>query len=137
MVPFFTTTLCISFTALLLLVGIKRWELSTGRVVGAGVRPHVRRFLHSISVWIEHILPTLVRMYSKIIWRNFLQSIHKVTAFVVVKTEHALEHTLHTLRHTTDIRRGKGEKPSLFLREVSEHKRKLLLSQRATPLQKE
>ena len=129
MVLFFIVTLLVSCVGLMLLLGIKRWELTTGQVLGANVRPHISGFFHTISVWVEQILPTLVRMYSRLVWKKLQRTVHLSTALVVVRTEHTLERFLHTLRHTTDVRRGMDEKPSLFLREVSEHKRKLLRAQ--------
>ena len=130
MVLFFTATLLISCFALVLLLSIKRWELTTGRVMGSSLRPHISGFFHTVSLWVEHILPTLVKMYTRGIWQGLQRTAHWITAHVVVRTEHTLERFLHTLRHTTDPRRGMNEKPSLFLREVSEHKRKLLHAQR-------
>ncbi len=124
MVLFFTSTLLISALALVLLLCVKRWELNTGRVVGTAVRPSIGRFFCSVSLWVERIIPTLVRVYSKRLWYSSRSFIHKVTALVVVRIEHALEKTLHALRHTTDVRQGGGA-ASPFLREVSEHKRKL------------
>ena len=130
MVTFFITTLVLSCLGLTSLVGLKRYEMNTGRVVGSNVRPQVSRFFHAISLWVERILPTLVRMYSRILTRAFLSSVYRVTAHAVVRVEQWLERALHALRHTTDVRRGMGE-ASAFLREVSEHKRKLLRAQRA------
>jgi len=131
MVLFFTATLLISCVALVLLLALKQWELSTGRIVGsAWIRPQLSRYFHAMSVWIERIIPTLVRMYSKILWRAMLRKVHRITALVVMRAERILEKTLHTLRHTTDVRKGMGE-ASIFLREVSEHKRKLLRAQRS------
>ena len=128
MITFFTTTLIFSCLGLASLIGLKRYELTTGRVVGSALRPRYGRFFQTISLWIERILPTLVRMYGKLITRAFLRSIYRVSAHAVVRVERTLERTLHTLRHTTDVRRGMGE-ASAFLREVSEHKRKLLRAQ--------
>jgi len=129
MVPFFTATLLLSCFALAALIGVKRWELTTGRVIGAGVRLRAHTFFFMLSLWVERILPTLVRMYAKLAWRASLRYLHVVVALVVLHTERLLEKVLHTLRHTTDVRRGMGE-ASAFLREVSEHKRKLLRGQR-------
>ena len=133
MVLFWTGTLIFSCCALSCLIWLKRWEMSSGRVVGARVRPHINRFFHTVSLWVERILPTLVRMYVKIAWRKALRYIHKTTAVGVVRVERSLERTLHTLKHTTDVRRGMGE-ASVFLREVSEHKRKLLKTETTTPV---
>ena len=119
MITFFIGSLVFSCTGIVLLLTLKRYEMTTGRVMGSGLRPRVSNFFHMISLWIERILPTLVRMYSKILTRAFLSSVHKVTALAVVRVEHTLERTLHTLRHTTDVRRGMSE-ASVFLREVSE-----------------
>ncbi len=133
MVLFFTTTLLVSCAGLVLLLSIKRWELNSGRIVGSRIRPWTQRLSHGISLWFERILPKLVQMYTKLAWQSILTSIHKVTARIVVGVEVKLEKTLHTLRHTTETRRGVQEEPSVFLREVSEHKRKLLQAQRGRP----
>lgn len=130
MVTFFIGTLIFSSVGLLSLIGLKRYELTTGRIVGAQVRPWVSRFFQGVSLWVERILPTLVRMYGKFITRAFLRSVYRVTAHAVLRVEQGLERALQALRHTTDVRRGMGE-ASAFLREVSEHKRKLLRAQGA------
>ncbi len=131
MVTFFTSTLMLSCVGLMLLIGLKRYELTTGRVVGMRVRPPVSRFFQTVSLWVERILPAIVRMYGKLITRAFLRSIYLVSAHALVRVEEWLERLLHALRHTTDVRRGMGE-ASAFLREVSEHKRKLLRAQGTT-----
>ena len=125
MVLFFTSTLITSAVALVLLLSIKRYELNTGRVLGASLRPYSGRFFHAVSLWVERIIPTLARIYSKRIWNTTLGTIHRLTALVVVRVEGTLERTLHTLRHTTNVRHTSSD-ASPFLREVSEHKRKLL-----------
>ena len=130
MVTFLIGTLVLSSVGLVTLISIKRYELTTGRVVGAMFRPRASRFFQGISLWIERILPTLVRMYGKLLTRAFLRSVYRVTAHAVLNIERWLERSLYMLRHTTDVRRGMGE-ASAFLREVSEHKRKLLRAQGA------
>ena len=128
MVEFFTATLLLSCVVLVLLLAIKRWELTTGRILGAGFRPHMHLFFHTVSLWIEHILPTLVRVYAKLAWKATLRFVHKITALGVLYVERTLERILRVLQHSTDVKRGMGE-ASVFLREVSEHKRKLLRTQ--------
>lgn len=99
-------------------------------MLGRRVRPTANRFFHVVLLWIERIIPTLARIYTRRAVRSSLTFAHRGTARLVVKTEKGLERTLHTLRHTTDVRRGMGE-ASLFLREVAEHKKKLLRTQSA------
>ncbi len=128
MVEIFTATLITSIVGLVLLLSIKHWELKTGSMVGRNVRPSINRFFHVVLLWSERIIPTLIRIYSRRALRSSLSFAHRGTARLVVKAEKGLEKTLHTLRHSTDVRRGMGE-ASFFLREVAEHKKQLLRTQ--------
>lgn len=131
MVLVLTSTLLFSIFGLVVLFGVKYWEDKTGRFVGARVRPKVSNFFHTGLVWVEHIFPVLVRTHGRTAIAHSASALYKGVAYIVLHTEHYLEHFLHALRHTTDARavqpKGFGE-PSVFLREVAEHKRKLLHS---------
>jgi len=125
MVLFFTTTLLVSIAGLAAVLYAKHWELTTGNVLFQGIRPRLSAFFHTVLFWIERVMPDLIRAYSRIGWRLFLKEVHRLSALVVLHTERFLERTLHTIRHTTEVKRGVGQ-ASAFLREVSEHKKKLL-----------
>ena len=125
MVLLFTSGLVISIVGLVSLLYLKHWELSTGRLVAVRVRPRMNRASQNTLVLFEQILPALVRIYSRRAWRTTLALVHFISAKVVLQTEHILERTLHTLRRSTDAGHGAGE-ASVFLRQVAEHKKKLL-----------
>jgi hypothetical protein len=57
--------------------------------------------------------------------------IHQGTATGVLYLEHRLERMLHTLRSSTDHQANRKE-ASPFLREVAEHKKKLLTAREGT-----
>ena len=124
MVPFFITTLLTSILGLSLLLALKHWELRTGAVLGGRMRAPVGNFFHTTLLWLERILPTLIRVFWRRAFRATVAFVHRSSAWAVLWTEWALEHVLHLLRKTTSTRRI-GE-ASVFLREVAEHKRKLL-----------
>ena len=125
MVLFFTTTLLISIVGLSLLLSLKHWELRTGAVLGRRMRAPVGNFFHTTLLWLERILPTLIRVFLRRAFRATVAFVHRSSAWAVLWTEWTLEHVLHLLRKTTSVRHGVGE-ASVFLREVAEHKRKLL-----------
>ena len=129
MVPFFTITLLFSILGLTSLIGVKRWELTTGGVLGARVRPSVGKFFHHVLVWIERVLPRLLVSYVERMLRTAQSAVHRASAYLVLHAEHWLEYTLQMVRHKTDARRGMGE-VSVFLREVAEHKKKLIKTSR-------
>ncbi len=132
MVLFFTTTLAVSIVALCALFGVKRWELSTGAVLWSTVRPKIGAFSHHILLWVESILPRLLYVYAKRWARSLRAAAHKLTAFSVLHLERTLERALAFVRHTTSAKPGTVE-VSVFLREVSEHKRKILRTKQGRP----
>ena len=125
MVLLFTSGLIVSIVGLVSLLALKYWELSTGRLVAISARPRVSRASRSMLFFFEQVVPALVRVYSRRAWRALLGTAHFVSAWVVLKVEYVLEHTLQKLRRSTEVRRGTGE-ASAFLRQVAEHKKKLL-----------
>lgn len=125
MVFFFTTTLLISIAGLSLLIGLKHWELQTGAVVGGRIRGPLGSFFHTALLWVERILPTLVRVFFRRALRATIAFVHQASAWAVLWIEWGLEYVLAVLRKATSARHGMGE-ASVFLREVAEHKRKLL-----------
>ena len=126
----FTGGLIVSIVGLVSLIYVKYWELTTGKVVAVSVRPRVDRASKHTLVLFEQILPTLLRIYSRRIWLRLLAFVHRISAWIVLKTEQVLERTLHGLRRSTDVKRVPGE-ASVFLRQVAEHKKKLLSAQRS------
>lgn len=125
MAPFFIATLCVSIVGLLTLIGVKRWELSTGRVAMRGVRPAVGGMLAGVMHFIERIAPAMVQHWARRLWGIARVLFHRYVAWSVLWVERFLERTLHRLRHTTNTPRQGGE-ASAFLVEVAKHKKKLL-----------
>lgn len=129
MVLFFTITLLFSILGLMSLIGVKRWELITGGILGARVRPQLGNFFHQVLMWIERTLPRLLVSYTERVVRMIRSMVHRASAYLVLHAERWLERTLYVVRHKTDARRGMGE-VSVFLREVAEHKKKLIKTSR-------
>jgi fatty-acid desaturase len=125
MVLFFSITLLVSIVGLTTLLVVKRWELDTGNMVLAGVRPKVGRMSVRILLWVERVLPGLVVSSTKRAAQGAESRLHRVFAHGLLAAEHGLEHVLRSLRGMTEQPRARGE-ASEFLREVAAHKRKLL-----------
>lgn len=124
MVTFLTTLLLVSIAGLVSLIVIKRWEMTTGKIILGGIRPGAGRLLGEGLSFVEQGLPAFAR---RLIRRAYAASrllLQQTVAWSVLHVERLLEKTLHTLRHTTQ-ERGEGE-ASAFLREVAEHKKSLL-----------
>ncbi len=116
--------LYVSIAGMVLLIGIKRFELKTGRVLASSVRPALARVSHSTVLW--------GKQFPYFVGRYFIQktpvarvALQRMLARGLVWTEHLLEQMLHTLRRGTTPQKG-GTPVSDFLREVTEHKRTLL-----------
>ena len=122
---FFTATLLISVIGLVSLLWVKNWEIRTGHVLMAGVRPRVGVMSHSFLIWIERVLPRLVTVYARRTARAVENWMHRATAYGLLAAEHGLERGLHSLRGVTEKPRANRE-ASAFLREVAAHKKKLL-----------
>jgi hypothetical protein len=121
-----TVTLGISIVGMVALILMKRYELSTGRIFLARSRPAIGDFFHRKLVWLEQVLPGLVRRGLRELWAAMLHFLQVGTAWVVLKIERGLEYALHRVRHTTTpVPPERGEETSAFLREVAEHKKKL------------
>lgn len=125
MVLFFTSTLVISILGLTSLLLIKRWEMQTGNILWARVRPAIGGFFHRRLVWIEHAAPALVRQGSMRLYRKASATVHTLFARIVLLAERGLEASLGFLRRATEAPRGEGE-ASAFLKEVGEYKKKLV-----------
>lgn len=126
MIFFFLSTLGISIVGMIGLLVFKRMELATGRVVFGPLRSMMGIFFHRGVLWLEQVLPELARMWVQqgvdLCYRVAREGI----ARGVLLLETGLEWVLHLIRRTTsEPRQGSGE-VSAFLREVSEHKQKIL-----------
>jgi len=125
MVLFFTVLLAISIAGLVSLLALKRWELRTGNILLAGVRPHVSEASHRVLVWIERVLPHLI---TQLVRRGVNEGrvlIHRGVAYSLLWAEQGLERILANLRGVTERPRSNKE-ASAFLREIAEHKRQLV-----------
>lgn len=124
MVPFLIALLCVSSAGIVGLIAIKRWEMTTGRILLSDIRPAAGRVLGSGLHFVERRAPVLLKNWAWRLYRTTRATLHLGVAWVVVHTERLLERVLSALRHTT-AERGEGE-ASAFLREVAEHKKSLL-----------
>src|SRR3989338_3085807 len=126
MVLFFTVTLGISIVGMSALLALKHFEMTTGRVVLGEARPGIGAFFHRGLVWVERDLPTglsVIAGKAVVLGKKVL---HHAVARSILALERGLEWALGLLRHTTTpTQQGTGE-VSAFLREVAEHKKKLL-----------
>lgn len=125
MVMFFTATLVASIVGLCALVGLKHWELATGRVALRGARPAVGAALSAALHWVERIAPGMLRRYARRAWAAARVLFLRYTAWGVLWTEKHLERLLQGLRHSTSVSHSPAE-ASAFLVEVAKHKKKLL-----------
>ncbi|MEI7720305.1 MAG: hypothetical protein WCI89_03830 [bacterium] len=128
MVPLLLSTLSLSILGILTLFALKQWELKTGKVLIGSIRPAVGEFFHTILFWIERVAPALVRTYAQHAAREVLAFVHRAVAFLVIVAEQLLQRLLHLIHHSTDVHRAATGEASAFLREVAEHKHKLLRS---------
>lgn len=125
MVLFFTVTLLISIAGMGLLLALKHFEMTTGRVVFGGARPQIGAFFHRGLRSVEHSLPAFISALVEKSVALGKRALHYTTAHTILVAERWLEKTLRLLRHTSYPTVGSG-KASTFLREVAEHKKKLL-----------
>jgi hypothetical protein len=125
MVLFFTILLAISIAGMLGLIYVKRYELRTGNMLFAGVRPRLGAFFHEALIWVERILPALARIYGRRAWKAFRVFLHRTIASIILAVEQGLEYTLRALQTRTQPKPGNTQASS-FLREVAEHKKKLI-----------
>ncbi len=126
----FIVTLYVSLLGMFLLVAIKRWELRTGRVLGARMRPLVSRVSKVLHGWADGVLPGVVRITLKRFALFVRDVLRGGVARLVLWFEWKLETLLRSVRsRTTPIRHG-GAPASSFLREVAEHKKMLMRQSR-------
>ena len=136
MVLFFTVLLGISIVGLVSLLAIKRWELRTGNMLLAGVRPQVSRASHRVMVWIERVLPHIMTQLARRGVNEGRVLVHRGAAHSLLWAEQGLERVLAKLRGVTERPRSNKE-ASAFLREIAEHKRQLVQDKQERPVQEE
>ena len=122
---FFTTTLGVSIIGMVSLLAVKRYELNSGRVVLNAVRPHLNTVFHRTLVFVERILPVLVRVYAERMVLLGVRAVQQLIARTILIAEHWLQKALDTLRMTTHVPHP-SIPASAFLREVAEHKKTII-----------
>lgn len=125
MIFFLTSTLLLSSLGIVSLLTLKRYETRTGHLVLAGVRPKVGGVLQTIVLFVEHILPALVRHTIASGWRALRDVLKRLLARGILLFELVLHRMLTYIHDVMQPPQGGGQ-ASAFLREVAEHKRKLL-----------
>ncbi len=126
MLTIFTAVLVCSCAGMIVLFWLKHWELSTGRMLVPGLRPRLALAAQKMLALVEERLPrrALEGMVGMGLWLR--RSARDALARGLISLEHMLEQVLFMLRHGfMQPRAGGGGKPSNFLQEVTEHKRKL------------
>jgi hypothetical protein len=124
MTLFFLITLCTSALGLVLLLSFKRYEMRTGRVVFARLRPVLRRALHPVILFVQYLVPFIARRSLAATVRAARAALSRTTARLVLYVETMLARALTALQQMMQPRRG-GQASS-FLQEVADHKRSLL-----------
>lgn len=125
MTLFFSITLCLSAVGLVLLLGLKRYEMNTGRVFFARIRPKINRVLHNLVLFVQYMLPFMARRSVAHALRALRVALSSAVARLILYLEVSLHRMLVTIQHAMQPRRGGGT-TSTFLQEVADHKRKLL-----------
>jgi hypothetical protein len=126
MLLYLTIVLIASSAALALLLYAKHWELTTGRMLLPGVRPHLESASQRMLSAIERHLPmALARMLGRLgLWLRIRA--RDLLARLIITVETTLQAILDHLKHGLSPSKGSSAAPSsAFLREVAEHKRKL------------
>jgi hypothetical protein len=106
------------------LLSVKRYELRTNKVFFIQVRPGLGAFFSGALLWLEYVLPALAAYQARRLYALLRAWLRAGVAWVILATETLLERTLHVLRRKTEVPRHGEASP--FLREVAEHKKKLL-----------
>jgi len=136
MTLFLIAVLAVSIAGMTSLLVLKRWELTTGHIVGGRARPALGAFMYRMLAWVEHVLPGLAREWAAHALRLMRAALHRLAALLVVFAERTLEKTLGLLRRTTQVPQSDSQ-ASAFLREVSAHKKQLLKSSRKRAIYEE
>lgn len=125
MAAFFSITLVVSIGMLALLLGLKRYEMNTGRVVFGGARPMIGGFFHIVLVFVERGVPNTLKSVTVRVGRAVRTVVQQLLARAIVFFEHMLEQVLYVVRQKSEAPRG-DVVASPFLQEVAAHKQKLL-----------
>ncbi len=125
MVTVLTATLIVSTMGCVGLLLLKRFELATNRVVFARLRPKQGGVVNRTGVFIERVLPLIIRYFFVSFGRFVRRQFRRLLAWVTLHVEKTLERVLHTVRERSRPRRDRGEASS-FLRAVADHKRTVL-----------
>lgn len=107
-----------------LLLSVKYYELSTGRMVLGSARPKISKFAARMVFLFGTAVPLYLAWQVERGYKGLSGWLHKGVARFVVTLEHWLERVLHRVREKTTTARSPGE-ASAFLREVGEYKKKL------------
>lgn len=124
MAYFFIAALGISIAGMASLLVLKRYELSTGRVILGARRPAVGAFFHRTLQWIEYVLPGLVRVGVRRSYLFVRAVLRAWAGRLAVRVEALLERALHRVRNTAPTLISGGQS-SQFLKEVAEHKKQV------------
>lgn len=126
MVLFLTALLVLSSLGMLLILILKRYELNTGHVLFEEMRPKVGGFFTRNLIWIEEALPSLFSEGAGRAYRYVRGKIERGAAFAVIFLEQGLIRVLRSIRKSTSAPKMSDTEASPFLREVAEHKKKIL-----------
>lgn len=127
MALFLTAVLVVSSVGMVSVLLIKRYELNSGRVLFGGVRPRVGSFFTRNLKWVEEALPSMLSNAGRRAYLYVRHNLERGAAFAVIFLEQGLIRVLRTLRRSTSAPAAKeSSEASPFLREVAEHKKKIL-----------
>lgn len=127
-----TLVLILSSAAMILLLYAKHWELTTGRILFPNARPKIASYAHRALFAVERELPALLKSFFRTGLRWLRTRARDLLARAWIATEQELERMLYKLKHGLAAARRGGAptenigQASAFLREVAEHKRKLV-----------
>ena len=123
---FLTATLVLSIVGVVALLTLKRYEITTGKVILGRARPTIGVFFNVCLMWVERALPALLAHVVRRGITEIKKVIHQAVAYGIHSLERALEWVLKTLHYTTQPSSSGTGEASAFLRAVAEHKKKLL-----------
>lgn len=126
MAEFFSLTLAVSLVGLIILIALKSYELSTGRVFLGGLRPKIGNFFHRVLLIIERGVPGLAHVLTRRALHAGRVRVSGMFARAILFFEKHLENILHVVRQKSQAPRSGNGATSQFLQEVAAHKQKLL-----------
>src|SRR5450432_3613046 len=124
MVFYLIIMLAVSLVGMTTLLSVKRYELTTGRLMFGASRPTISKFASRTVFLFGTAIPLYVRWHIRRAYQVGASWVHRATARAVLTLEGWLESILTTVREKTEAPRAPGE-ASAFLREVAEHKKQL------------